>query len=87
MPKERFPLNRKAVGYEYAEGAATRLSGAKTQVVDVNVNLLAEAEAKERRKKPKKRAQLPPLSPAFKKAIKDLEEIMRIRKILGLTLK
>jgi hypothetical protein len=42
-PKERFPLDRKAVGYEYAEGAATRLSGAKTQVVDVNVNLLAES--------------------------------------------
>ena len=41
--KERFPLDRRAVGYCYAEGGAARLSGAKTEVVDVNVDVLAEA--------------------------------------------
>jgi hypothetical protein len=42
-PMERFPLDSKAVGYEYAEGAAARLSGAKTQAVDVYADFLAEA--------------------------------------------
>jgi hypothetical protein len=42
-PRERFPLDSKAVGYRYAEGAVTRLSGTKVQAVDVNVDLLAES--------------------------------------------
>jgi hypothetical protein len=40
---ERFPLDSKAVGYCYAEGAVSRLSGAKVQAVDVNVDFLAES--------------------------------------------
>jgi hypothetical protein len=42
-PMERFPLDSKAVGYRYAEGAVTRLSGAKVQAVDVNADFLAES--------------------------------------------
>ena len=40
---ERFPLDGKAVGYGYAEGAVTRLSGAKCRAVDVDVNVIAES--------------------------------------------
>ena len=40
---ERFPLDRKVVGYCYAEGSVSRLSGSKVQAVDVNVDFLAES--------------------------------------------
>ena len=40
---ERFPLDAKAVAYRYAEGAVTRLSGAKNTTVDVYTNVLAES--------------------------------------------
>src|SRR4030065_158882 len=40
---ERFPLDEQAVAYNYAEGAATRLSGKKNGTVDVYTNVLAEA--------------------------------------------
>ena len=39
---ERFALAGKAVGYAYAEGVATRLSGDKNQVVIVNMDNYAE---------------------------------------------
>jgi hypothetical protein len=39
---ERFALAGKAVGYAYAEGVATRLSGDKNQSVIVNMNNYAE---------------------------------------------
>ena len=42
-PMERFPLDTSAVAYRYAEGAATRLSGAKNGIVDIYTNILAEA--------------------------------------------
>ena len=42
-PAERFPLDHRAVGYRYAEGAVTRLSGAKNRAVDVNVDVIAES--------------------------------------------
>jgi HK97 family phage major capsid protein len=42
-PMERFPLDQKAVAYRYAEGAATRLSGAKNGSADVYTNILAES--------------------------------------------
>jgi HK97 family phage major capsid protein len=42
-PMERFPLDAKAVAYRYAEGSATRLSGAKNSVADVYTNILAES--------------------------------------------
>lgn len=42
-PVERFPLDRRGVGYRYAEGAVTRLSGAKNRTVDVGVDVIAEA--------------------------------------------
>lgn len=42
-PMERFPLDQKAVAYRYAEGAATRLSGAKNTSVDVYTNITAES--------------------------------------------
>jgi len=42
-PRERFPLDSKAVGYCYAEGAVSRLSGTKVQAVDVNADFLAES--------------------------------------------
>ncbi|MEM2631354.1 MAG: phage major capsid protein [Candidatus Bathyarchaeia archaeon] len=42
-PLERFPLDSDAVGYVYAEGAITRLSGKKISTVDVQTNILAEA--------------------------------------------
>jgi len=42
-PLERFPLDEKAVAYNYAEGAITRLSGKKTSTVDIQTNTLAEA--------------------------------------------
>jgi len=42
-PLERFPLDTKAVAYRYAEGAVTRLSGAKNSVVDINTNVLVES--------------------------------------------
>ncbi len=40
---ERFPLDKKAVAYRYAEGAATRLSGKKNGTVDVYTNITAES--------------------------------------------
>src|SRR4030042_5101420 len=40
---ERFPLDEKAGGYPYAEGAATRLSGQKNTTADAYTNVLAEA--------------------------------------------
>lgn len=40
---ERFPLDAKAVAYKYAEGAVTRLSGAKVNTVDIYTDQLAEA--------------------------------------------
>lgn len=40
---ERFPLDAKAVAYKYAEGAATRLSGAKISTIDVQTNTVAES--------------------------------------------
>ena len=40
---ERFPLDAKAVAYKYAEGAVTRLSGAKVSTVDIYTDQLAEA--------------------------------------------
>ena len=42
-PLERFPLDEKAVAYNYAEGAITRLSGKKISTVDIQTNTLAEA--------------------------------------------
>jgi HK97 family phage major capsid protein len=42
-PLERFPLDEKAVAYNYAEGAIARLSGKKTSTVDIQTNTLAEA--------------------------------------------
>ena len=39
-PLERFPLDEKAVGYLYAEGAVTRLSGKKVSTVDIQTNIL-----------------------------------------------
>jgi len=42
-PLERFPLDEKAVGYLYAEGAVTRLSGKKVSTVDIQTNILADA--------------------------------------------
>ncbi|MBC7129935.1 hypothetical protein H5T51_01775, partial [Candidatus Bathyarchaeota archaeon] len=42
-PLERFPLDSDAVGYVYAEGAVTRLSGKKVSTVDVQTNILAES--------------------------------------------
>jgi len=41
-PLERFPLDEKAVAYNYAEGAIARLSGKKTSTVDIQTNTLAE---------------------------------------------
>ncbi len=41
--RERFPLDHKAVGYSYAEGTSTRLSGAKNGAVEVNADIIAEA--------------------------------------------
>ncbi|MCX8177957.1 MAG: phage major capsid protein [Candidatus Bathyarchaeota archaeon] len=40
---ERFPLDSDAVGYVYAEGGVTRLSGKKVSTVDVQTNILAES--------------------------------------------
>jgi hypothetical protein len=40
---ERFPLDAKAVGYTYAEGAVARLSGKKVSTEDVSTNILAES--------------------------------------------
>ncbi|MEM2816179.1 MAG: phage major capsid protein [Candidatus Bathyarchaeia archaeon] len=40
---ERFPLDSDAVGYVYAEGGVTRLSGKKVSTVDVQTNVLAES--------------------------------------------
>lgn len=40
---ERFPLDKKAVAYRYAEGAVTRLSSAKVSTVDIYTDQLAEA--------------------------------------------
>jgi HK97 family phage major capsid protein len=42
-PMERFPLDQKAVAYRYAEGSATRLSGAKTTAADIYTNITAES--------------------------------------------
>jgi HK97 family phage major capsid protein len=42
-PMERFPIEQKAVAYRYAEGAATRLSGAKNTAVDIYTNITAES--------------------------------------------
>jgi len=40
---ERFPLDAKAIGYLYAEGASTRLSGKKHTTVDIHTDILAES--------------------------------------------
>jgi len=42
-PVEKFSLDSKAVAYTYAEGAVTRLSGRKNELVAVGADLLAEA--------------------------------------------
>lgn len=48
------------------------------------LEMLAKAEAKKRRKLRKKEKQQP-LSPEFEKAIKNLEKIIKIRRMMGLT--
>ena len=40
---ERFPLDVKGVGYLYAEGGATRLSGKKHSTEDIHTDILAES--------------------------------------------
>jgi hypothetical protein len=40
---ERFPLDVNGIAYRYAEGAITRLSGAKNSTVDIATDILAEA--------------------------------------------
>jgi hypothetical protein len=47
------------------------------------LEMLAKAEAKERKKR-RKKDKPQPLSPAFEKAISDLEKIIRIRRMMGL---
>jgi HK97 family phage major capsid protein len=42
-PMERFPLDKEAVAYRYAEGAATRLSGEKNSTVDIYTNVLCDS--------------------------------------------
>ena len=42
-PMERFPLDVNGIAYRYAEGAITRLSGAKNSTVDIYTDILAEA--------------------------------------------
>lgn len=42
-PVEKFSLESKAVAYTYAEGAVTRFSGKKNEVIAVATDLLAEA--------------------------------------------
>lgn len=42
-PVEKFPINSKAIAYNYAEGAVTRLSGKKNEVITVSTDILAEA--------------------------------------------
>lgn len=42
-PMEKFPIDSKAVAYSYAEGAVTRLSGKKNDVITVSTDILAEA--------------------------------------------
>jgi HK97 family phage major capsid protein len=42
-PVEKFPIDSKAVAYNYAEGAVTRLSGKKNAVITVSTDILAEA--------------------------------------------
>ena len=42
LPSERWPLDSKAVAYRYAEGTATRLSGSKSNYVEINNNITAE---------------------------------------------
>lgn len=42
-PVEKFPIDSKAVAYNYAEGAVTRLSGRKNEVITVSTDILAEA--------------------------------------------
>lgn len=45
-PVEKFPVDSKAVAYNYAEGAVTRLSGKKNAVITVSTDVLAEASEK-----------------------------------------
>jgi hypothetical protein len=45
-PVEKFPVGSKAVAYNYAEGAVTRLSGKKNAVITVSTDILAEASEK-----------------------------------------
>lgn len=42
-PVEKFPIGKKAVAYNYAEGAVTRLSGKKNEIITVSTDILAEA--------------------------------------------
>jgi hypothetical protein len=49
----------------------------------IQLEMLAEAEVKKRRIRREKEKQQP-LSPEFEKALKDLEKIVQIRKVLGL---
>ena len=42
-PVETFPINSKAVAYNYAEGAVKRLSRKKNEVITVSTDILAEA--------------------------------------------
>ena len=45
-PVEKFPIDSKAVAYNYAEGAVARLSGKKNCVITVSTDILAEASEK-----------------------------------------
>ncbi len=42
-PVEKFPVDSKAVAYNYAEGAVTRLSGKKNEIMTVSTDIIAEA--------------------------------------------
>ena len=42
-PLERFPLDAGAIAYEYAEGAAVRLSGKKPTKVDISTDITTES--------------------------------------------
>jgi hypothetical protein len=43
LPTERWVLDSKAVAYRYVQGTAARLSGAKNQFIDINMDITAEA--------------------------------------------
>lgn len=45
-PSERFPIDNGAIAYTYTEGATTRLSGKKNEVVTISCGILADASEK-----------------------------------------